>query len=321
MTWGQIRINLLESSPGIPLDLIDEWINSRYGTLLEATDWIGLKAHTMIQTTAAYQSGADTVTVTVGQSAVTGAGTTWTAARTGSGFYIPGDTATYVVTYVSATSLTLDRPYEGKSGDAAGVHYAASPYVFMTNIYLLPADCRSIVTVLDPQTSLPLSSFTKDGLDASAGTRAQLGYPASWAQYDNSQEPTPPSIAPPVLQRIELFPPPLLAQGFSVEYLRVANRFDGQTLNASPLPFLAQPPTAILAGVRADIALYEEKFAKAAGYEKLFEMEMGRLISLEHTQRRVKTSMKMASRFTRHRLARVNRGQSIHGWSQPGGPT
>jgi hypothetical protein len=273
----------------------------------------------MIQTTAAYQSAADKVTVTVGQTAVTGAGTAWTQSTAGSAFYIPGDTPTYTVQYVSPTHLTLDRPYEGKNGDPVGTAYPGSAYVLMQNIYPLPSDCRSIVTVLDPRSNLPLPSFTKDGLDCMAGTRAQLGYPSAWAEYDDSPEGVPP--APPVVHRIELFPPPLAAEGFSTEYLRVANRFDGQTLNASPLPFLAQPPTAILAGVRADIALWQEKFTLALGYEKLFQSELQKLLQVEHSQRRVAASLKMAPRFTRHRLQRVNRGYPAHGWAQPGGPS
>lgn len=324
MTWGQIRLNILTSSPGIPLDLVDEWINSRYGTVLEATDWIGLKAHTMIQTTAAYQSGAaDSVTLITGQIAVSGVGTAWTqTATTGRQFYIPGDIATYTIEVMSDTLLALDRPYEGKSGDAGGVLYTALPYVLIQSIYPLPVDCRSIVTVLDPRTSLPLQSFTKDGLDACAGMRATVGYPASWAEYDDTAEINPLTAERtrlPVVHRIEFFPPPLLAQGFPLEYLRAAMGFDGQTLTASPLPFIS--PTVILAGVRADVALWQEKFTLALGYEKQFQMELAKLLQVEHAQRRVKVAMHMADRFTRHRLARVVRGYPLHGWAQPGGPT
>jgi hypothetical protein len=320
MTWGQIRLNVLTTSPGVPLDLIDEWMNSRYSTLLEATDWIGLKAHAMIQTLAAYQSGADTVTVTVGSSAVTGVGTTWTTtAATGLQFYVPGDTAVYTIEIFSDTFLSLGRPYEGQSGIPIGTQYSASPYVLMQNIYPLPDDCRSVVTVMDPRTSLPLTPFTKDALDACAGMRATIGYPASWAEYDDTPEPSQQyPIAQPVVHQIEFFPPPQDALGFSLEYLRAANSFDGQTLNATPLPFIS--PTAILAGVRADVALFQEKLTQALGYEKQFQAELSKLLLVEHSQRRVKTAVKMAPRFTRHRLGRINRGQSVHGWANPGGP-
>ena len=72
--------------------------------------------------------------------------------------------------------------------------------------------------------------------------------------------------------------------------------------------------------MRADIALWQEKPALALGYEKQFEYELAKLLQVEHAQRRVKSAMRMAPRFTRHRLARLDRGGSIHGWANPGGP-
>ena len=300
MTFGQIRLNLLTTNPGIPLDLLDEWIDSRYFSVLQATDWIGLKGHTTLETTAAYQSGADTVTATVGQTAIAGLGTAWAAGQTGLIFYIPGDVAVYTITFVSPTQITLDRPYEGRGGAPVGEVYAASPYVIVQDIYPMPTDCGSVVTILNPG-GYPLQPFTKDALDRSAGTRARLGYPGAWAEYDDS-----PPTAPPVVHRIQLSPPPVHAVGFSVEYLRVAQGFDGRTLTASPLPWVT--PTVILAGVRADIAMFEEKLPRAMGYEAQFGRELARMLLVEHSQRRVKAAMSMAGRFTRHRMERAMRG-------------
>lgn len=321
MTWGQMRLNLLTTTPGVPLDLLDEWLNSRYTTILESTDWIGLKAHTTVQTIAAYQSGADTVTATVGSAVITGSGTTWIQLQaTGHTFYIPGDAVVYTIETVMAdTSILLDRPYEGKTGNAAGTVYSGCAYVVMEYIYALPTDCRSIVTVLDPRTSLPLQPFTKDALDATAGTRALVGYPTSWAEYDDTpEEPDVPNQLP-VLHQIEFYPPPLEARGYTLEYLKIANYFDGRNLATSPLPFVST--AAIMAGVRADIAIWQEKPTQALAYQKLFEFELAKLLQVEHAQRRTKSAMRMAPRFTRHRLERVDRGDSPHGWAQPGGPT
>ena len=311
MTWGQIRLNLLTTNPGIPLDLLDEWISSRYNSVLQTTDWIGLKGHTTIETTPAYQSGADTITATVGQTAVVGVGTAWNALLQGLVFYIPGDVAVYTITFVSPTQITLDRPYEGRGNIPFGTVYGASPYVIMQDIYPLPTDCRSIVTVLG-RGGYPLQPFTKDGLDRSAGTRARIGYPEAWAEYDDSP------AAPVVVHQIQLSPAPLAQAGYPLEYLRNAQGFDGRTLAASPLPFVT--PAVILAGVRADIAVFQEKLPKAAGYEALFAKELSRMLLVEHTQRRVKTAVRMADRFTRHRLARAERGWR-YGGGMPNAPT
>jgi hypothetical protein len=312
-TWGNLRLILQTGAPGVSLDLLDSWLNARYEALLESTDWTGLKAHATIQTQAAYQSGTDTVTLTVGSAAVVGVGTAWTSDITGRSFYRPGDTVVYTATYVSATSLTLDRPYESNGGDAAGVVYAGSAYVFMTNVYSLPSDCRSVVEVLDPVTGLPMASFTSAGLDASAGSRARVGDPHAWDAWDDSAE-----SSPPVLHQIEFFPPPLRARGIPLEYLKATLGFDGGNTAGSPVPFLSS--RVLLDGVRADIALYQNNFNAAKGYEALYQDELARLLRLEHAQRRKITALKMADRFTRHRLGRIARTVAA-GWrgGTPGG--
>jgi hypothetical protein len=312
LTWGQIRLNLLQTSPGIPLDLLDEWMNARYGSVLQATDWIGLKGHTTIGTTAAYQSGTDTITAVVGQIAILGTGTAWDASLEGRLFYIPGDDAVYTVDFQSPTLLALDRPYEGRGGAPVNTVVAASPYVIMQDVYPLPGDFRSIVTVLSPR-GLPLQPFTKDGLDRIAGSRARIGYPEAWAEYDDS-----PEASPPVVHQIQFSPAPLNAAGYTVEYLRAAQGFDGRCLTNTPLPFVT--PTVILAGVRADIAIFQDKFQKALGYQAQFDKELARMLQVEHAQRRVKTAMQMAPRFTRHRILRVLRGYNAHG-GMPNPPT
>ena len=313
MTWGQLRLQLQTSAPAVSLDLLDEWLNTRYEQVLEATDWQGLKAHATIQTVAAYQSATDTVTLTVGSNAVTGVGTAWTSAITGLQFYRPGDTVIYTASYVTATSLLLDRGYEGNGSDAPGTVYAGSAYVTMQNVYALPSDCSSIVTVLNPVSGLPMQGMTKDGLDASVGPRTTVNDPGIYAAYDDSAE-----TNPPVLHQIEFYPPPLRARGCDLEYRRAALGFDGGNTSGSPLPFVSS--TVLLAGARADIAIHMEKMGKAEGYELAFNVELARLLRVEHTQRRVKTAMKMASRFVRHRLARVDRGYG-RGWGPgQGGP-
>lgn len=305
-TWGQLRLILSTSSPDVSLDLLDSYLNTRYSSVLSATDWLGLKGHATVSSTSAYQSIADSVTLTVGSNAVTGAATAWTSAITGQNFYRPGDTALYVATYVSGTSLTLDRPYEGLGLDPAGTVYAASPYVFMQNVYSLPADCNAIVTVLNPVTNAPMHGMTKDELDRSAGARTFVADPTTWAEYDDSAEPVPPASTPSVLHRIEFYPPPLRARGFALEYLRNPYPFDGTNTQRSPLPFVTDK--VLLEGARADIATAAGGMAMAMKYEGSFERELARMLLVEHAQRRVKAPVQMASRFTRHRLARACRG-------------
>jgi len=296
--------------PEASLDLLDSHLNCRYTSVLEATDWTGLKAHATIQTVAAYQSiaGGDTVTLTVGSNVVAGAGTAWTDAITGQNIYRPGDTTTYVATYVSAVALTLDRPYEGLGVYPPGAVYAGTPYVFMTNVYDLPADLDAIVTLLNPISNLPMTGMTKDELDRSAGPRTLVANPRVYAETDDSAEPAPPGNAPPVLRQLELYPPPVWARGYPLEYLRNPYPFDGSNTSRSPLPFVTDK--VLLEGVRSDLSTGAETLR----YEASFGRELARMLLVEHAQRRVKAPVRMADRFTRHRLGRV-----LRGYARPGG--
>lgn len=312
MTWGQLRFQLQTGAPGVSADLLDEFLNSRYEQLLEATNWQGLRYPATIQTTAAYQSTTDTVNLTVGSTAVTGVGTAWTSANTnGMNFYRPGDTVIYTFTWVSGTSGTLDRPYEGVGTDAPGTLYTAAAYVFMQDVYQLPSDVRSVEYALDPITGYALGKMSSAEMDASCGQRTLVQDPTTWAIVDDTNE-----SSPPVAHQIRLFPPPLYARGIKIEYIHTASGFDGGNTSASPLPWISQ--SSLLAGCRCSIETYlasqseGQAFAAhlnaAKTYAAEWAVEINRLLLVEFTQKRKKVPMQMASRFTRHRVFRVCRG-------------
>jgi hypothetical protein len=313
MTWGQLRHQLSISAPGVSIDLIDGWLNKRYARVLQATDWKGIEAHATIQTQAAYQSSTDSVTLTVGSAAVTGAGTAWTNAITGQKFYRPGDNAIYGATYVSSTSLTLDRAFEGDGVDAAGTVFTAAQYVLMQNVYGLPPDCSSVVSILNPVDGLPMDGMSKAELDRSVGPRTLIDNPEIYAIYDDS-----PETDPPVLHQVEFYPPPRYSRGFVLDYRRAALGFDGGNTSGSPLPFVTDG--VLLAGVRADIAKELKELGQAVAYEAEFDGELKAVIKVEHEQRRKKPVMRMAARFTRHRFLRAIRGYNNNWGPGQGGP-
>ncbi len=308
-TWGTLRYNILQQVPGTNLDVLDGFLNGRYEQILGAADWTGIHARAELQTAAAYLSDTDTCTLTVGSSTVVGVGTAWTDAYVGMKFYRVGDEPVYTVTAVgSATSLTLDRPYEGYGEDAPGVQYASSGYVFMQNVYTLPADSKALERVLDSLTNFPLIKFTPAELDETAGSRAQVGYPQNWTEIEDTAE----VIGTPTVHQVELFPPPRFARGMTIEYLRNAFTFDGQNLAQSPLPFISD--SCITYGVKADLAADAGKISQAQTFEAKFNAELARMLRVEFTQRRTKPTMRMAPRFWRHRVERRARGYN-YGWN------
>jgi hypothetical protein len=298
------------------MDLCEEWLNGRYLAVLESSEWSALRARFTLQTTAAYQSAStnpvtDTVTLTVGSTAVTGSGTNWPSTYTGMRFYRQGDTAIYTATILTATTLTLDRPYEGHGIDAAGVVYAGSSYVFMRNVYALPADCRAVLEVMDADTGYPLVPHTPAELDLSAGPRTIIDYPKSWAVVEDTPQTQPPAAPTAVVHQIELYPPPRLARGYSCAYTRDPNLFNGINLNTGPLPFVTQ--SVLLYGARADLALWQGKLPQAAAYEASFNRELKQLQLVDASQRKQDGTLRMSSRFTRHRMERAARGY-YNGW-------
>lgn len=85
-----------------------------------------------ITTVAPYTTG--TASITAGSTAVTGSGTTWTAAMVGRKVRFGSDTAWYrIATFVSTTSITLENVYQGTTATAA-------TYDIYKDEYKLPAD-------------------------------------------------------------------------------------------------------------------------------------------------------------------------------------
>lgn len=88
-------------------------------------------------------AGSGSVSVTHNSATVTGVGTNWTAAQFASGYLwifnppaalqppsnAQGDPAYYTVTFVNPTTLTLDRPYEGRTGTDKGYVFGTGNFV------------------------------------------------------------------------------------------------------------------------------------------------------------------------------------------------
>lgn len=323
-TWGQLNLLLTKSSPGVDAELIIGWLNSRYEQLLEAADWEGVKQPAVIETIAAIQSTAtSTATFTVGSTTVTFIGSIQPSATwIGEKLYRPGDTVQYTIQDALGT---LDRGFEALGIDPPGTIYAGSSYVVMQNIYQLPANCRTLVkgSVISPTTGIPMDQLSRIELARSAGVPNTIGDPEIYTVYGDTD-----AAGNPIMHQVEFYPPPKYPRGIPFEFVLSGIGFDGTNTNDSPLPFISD--TALREGVEADACLYLAKqkpeqaaafMVLAKGHEAKFQEERNTLLRIEFQQRRPQTTLQMASRFTRHRVARALRGRSTS-WrgGTPGGP-
>lgn len=104
-----------KAAPGIDLELVDNWIQTRYTErVLSGISWKRSETVSVLQSPPSVTQG--TVTVTQGSAVITGLGTNWTAAQQGLAVRIANGSEYYQFNYLSATTGTLDRPYEGSTG-------------------------------------------------------------------------------------------------------------------------------------------------------------------------------------------------------------
>lgn len=287
MTLGGLRLRLLKQFPKLDLDMLDGFIADRHSEIVEALAWTRLRLDAILETVAPYDTG--TVAVTNGSSAVTLTGGTWTTGMTGRSFRAGTRSEFYTFAYVSATTGTLNRAYEGDTD-------AAASYRIFKNIYALPANCRILEDDAFANFSLgPLKRLSRAELNLSAAARGAYGTPSYWASSMDD------SSSPPNLQ-IELYPVPDRAIGIPYEY--VAEASVPGTASAAFLPWM-EPSTALFEGVCGKIYrtpafkdLAASQLAAAAAKEALSTMRAN------ETRRMGPATFKMDNYFTRHRRNR-----------------
>lgn len=286
MTYGALRLFLKKLAPAIDQEILDGWIQDRYTEILDRLAWKRLEAESTLAAPDSYAVG--TLTATQGSATVTGSGTAWTAAMTGLMIRIAAGAEYYQFTYVSVTSGTLDRAYEGIT--AAGATYRIDQ-----NIFLAPSDARILRAVRPFDGGKPLEMITPGELDRRAPNRGGYGVPAmAAATWDNFSD-------PPNLQ-IELYPVPSSPDSSGIRSAWVLDYiFDPATPSTSStslLPWVR--PAALKAGVQADIKMYAGELASAAGYEKRFD-ELIQTMAQNNALQRGPQTIRLAPELTRFR--------------------
>lgn len=270
MTWGAIRAEAASRAPGRGNDLLTNWIQRSYREILDQRDWQGLHADGLLQVVASYVAG--TVALTKGSTAVTGTGTIFTIAMTGRKFRNVSGEEWYTFTFVSATSGTLDRAYEGATE-------ATAAYWLYQDRYTVPAVVK-LVETMGGKGPIDIGVLRYQS-PSIGGTRF-------WTSGNDTDD-----AVPPVLHTVELWPYPDASFGISYRYLTTVFDFDGFNTSDSPLPWVS--PDAIIAGVMYRAGLQDQT-------------EFMRFLSLMErvdNQRIPPMQMQMADRFTAHRAKRL----------------
>jgi len=281
MTYGQLKLRLTQAFPSVSLDLLEGWANDRYQEILSELPWSRLTVQAVLQTVAPYSTG--TASVTLGSASITGVGTTWAAGMSRRQFRITSRNEQYTFTFVSATTGTLDRPYEGPTATLAA-------YSISQNIYSLPANAAMLQEdAFGSWDYGPLRRLTSPQLGAYYNA---TGAPLAWASYMDDTG-TPPNM------EVKLFPSPNLAIGIPYEY--IAGGPDLAT--TTTLLQIWMDPGALVEGIHAKVKAHLRDYAGA----QFHMVEAARCLKgmrSTEAQGMARCELTMDRYYTRHRRNR-----------------
>src|SRR5579883_764225 len=140
-SFRQLVGRLLQYNPDLPVTVAQALIRESYRRIIDHRSWYGLMVKGSVMVPDAYTQG--TVTVTTGSTTVTGTNTNWTPDMIGRQFRIGFQTPIYTIVDVpSATTLTLDLPWQGKNFSGVG-------YLIFKNIVSFGDRIRQLLAVVN----------------------------------------------------------------------------------------------------------------------------------------------------------------------------
>lgn len=288
-TFGEIRLQCEKRFPAIDADVRDSLINERYRRILRRGDWQRLRVQAVIQTVAPYETG--TIAATNGSTSITGTDTVWTEAMSGRAIRIAEGDEYYQFTYVSPTSGTLDRAYEGDDATAA-------TYSIWQNVYVLPSDLFVLHSMRVLGEIRDLDQQTQEQLDEQAANRSTQGTPYCYALHMDD-------LSTPPRQQVELYYIPDQVYSIPFWYTQDPTLFSASQTSSFLAPWLN--PSAIYDGVAADVRALEDNLGAAQHYEQMFLAHLSEMFGAE-ARRRGARPIKIAEKYTRHNARRWARG-------------
>jgi hypothetical protein len=283
-------------------DLLRSLINDRIEAICRAFTWTRLKQQSILQTVDEYTTG--TIDIVVGATSGTGTGTTFTTGMTGRFIRLSNLLPPYTFTYVSPTSFTIDRAFEGPDDlDDAG-------FKIYKSIFELPSTLESIVSLRNLHFGYDLNEETREWLDRNAAARYAYGEPTVYVPAEDSAN---------NLQQIELYPSPIVGRGYGMDWRLQPPLFDLEDLDTdATFPDWFSMP-AMFAGVCADLYRIQGESSMAQMEEQRF-MILEKQMQGEDARRMPPQTMRQADRYIMHRVRRANRGidGEIWNWGDAG---
>lgn len=288
MTFGEIRFRVSKMAPGLDPDLVDGWINDRYQTILDRRRWKGLEKDGSFVTVAAYSTGS--LTLTNGSAAVTGVGTTFTAAMTARKLRVIGRSESYTFTQLGATTGTLDRLYEGDTSANLG-------YEIYQDTVDLAADFKEPLVDRNERRPLEIVHWTRQDLDRAAPARVISGEPQIYVFAPDKADGT---------RRAQLYPIPAFAASYPYSYIRKATRFLDDDSALAIFDWVSVE--CLLSFVQASVRGHMKDYTGATLAEQKGDAELMKMILRDERIDGPK-KLRMAQKYTRHRLERTLRSQ------------
>lgn len=289
-TFGELRSDLLKlpHGAGTDLDLLTRFINNLIERICRETDYLRLDKQSTLLTVAQYTTG--TVSIANGATAGTGTGTAFTAAMTGRRIRIANLRPWYTFTYVSATSFTIDRAYEGQD-NAVDV-----AFTMWQPLYSLPIGLVQLYSIENLTLNYDLDPQDREFVDNQDAARYQMRSPELFipAQDDSNG-----------LQQVELWPGPVFAEGMSTNY-RSGQPVFGVNDTSVAIPDWISVP-ALFEGAQASLYKLQGDTASANAQEMIFKKLVDDMRG-EDARRRPPAVLQPDQRFAIPRARRTMRG-------------
>lgn len=298
-----LRIGKHPAGAAVDPDLLRSTINDRIEQVCRNFPWSRLKQQSILQTTAEYTTGG--VSIDVGDTAGTGLLTAFTSQMSGRFIRLANLLPPYTFTFVSPTSFTIDRPFEGPDD------LSDAGFKIYKSIYELPETLESIVSLRNLTRGFDMNEETREYLDRNAASRYAYGTPTLYVPAEDSAT---------GLQQIELFPAPIVSEGLGMDWRLMPPLFDLEHLDTDDeFPDWFSMPM-LYAGVISDLYRLQGEMAASSMEEQRFQM-LEKQMQGEDARRMPPQTMRQADRYTTHRVRRTRHGildDDIWNWSDAG---